>query len=305
MENLNKNIKRVFKNGLTNFRRNSWLSLGTIGIMTLTLFILVSLFAFNVLSQNLISELEDKVDVSAYFKKGAQEKEIMELKSKLEELPSVKYVNYTSEERALEEFKRRHEGNELIQKALAEIEDNPLQASINIKAKDPSQFASIINFLENSKFTNLIDKVNYYENQTVIQRIQKISSTLRQGGILITLILSAIAVFVTFNTIRLTIYSQRQEIEIMRLVGASNWYIRGPFLVEGTIYGIFSAVISLAIFYPILYLISPKIENFTSSIDLFSYFVRFFPNIFILIIGSGIFLGVISSYIAIRRYLKI
>lgn len=305
MELNKENIIRIFKQGWLNFRRNSWLAFGTIGTMILALLIFSGLVVFNVLSQNIISDLEGKVDITAYLKKDVNEEEVLKLKKDLEKLPEIEFVNYISSQKALEEFKIRHRSEEIIQQALSELDENPLQASLEIKAKKTNQYASLANFLENSKYKELIDKINFYENEKVIKRVESISNGLKKGGILTTLLLSLIAILVTFNTIRLTIYSQKQEIEIMRLVGASNWYIRGPFLVEGGIYGIIAGLIVLLIFYPILYFVSPKINSLIPSVNLSSYFAKFFGQMLILIVGSGITLGIISSFVAIRKYLRI
>lgn len=302
---LSENTKRIFRSGYTNFKRNSWLTFGTVGTMVLALLIFSGLVVFNVISQNVVGILEEKVDVTAYFTSDAGEGQILEAKKELETLPEVDYVKYISRDMALEEFKKRHSGDQVIQQALAELEENPLQPSLEIKAKETRQYASLVGFLEKSRFRGLIDKVNFYENELAINRIQSISTGLRVGGILVTLILSFIAVLVTFNTIRLTIYSQRQEIEIMRLVGASNWHIRGPYLVEGALYGVIAGLVVLIIFYPVLFFASPKINSFIPSVNLLSYFGRFLGQMLLLVVGSGIALGIISSTIAVRRYLKI
>jgi cell division transport system permease protein len=188
---------------------------------------------------------------------------------------------------------------------LAQLDFNPLAASLNIKARDSTQYASIVQFLENNKFRSIIDKIDFYENKGVIERIQKISGGIRDWGLAATLILAVIAVLVTFNTIRLTIFNQKQEIEIMRLVGASNWHIRGPYLVEGGLYGLFAALAALAIFYPVVFFVSDKISSFAPDINLSSYFFGGIAQIFLLVIFLGIFLGVTSSFIAIRKHLKV
>ena len=296
---------RVIGSGWTNFKRNSWVAFGTVGIMVLALLIFSGLVAFNVVSQTTVASLEEKVDVTAYLKIDVSDEAAREVVSELEKRSEVAFVNYVSREQALEDFKKRHEGEELIQQALLELGENPLQGSLEIKAKETAQYANLVGFLENSRFSGLLDKVDFYENQTVIDRIQKISSGLRVGGILVTLILSLIAVLITFNTIRLTIYSQKQEIEIMRLVGASNWHIRGPFVVEGALYGIIAGLAVLIIFYPMVYLASPRVQSFIPSMNLANYFSNFFGQMAVLVLGSGIALGVVSSIIAVRRYLKI
>jgi len=296
--------KRIIKSGWTNFRRNSWLSFGTTGVMTLSLLVLIGLIASNASLQGISSSLKEKVDVSAYFKFEATEDQILEIKSQLELMSQVKTIAYISEEQALAIFKERHKSDELIQSALDELGNNPLQASLSIKAKDPNQYVDIVNFLEGTEFNGLIEKVNYYENEKVISKIDSLSKGLNTGGALIALILAIISILIAFNTIRLTIYSQRQEIEIMRLVGASNWQIQGPYIMEGSIYGIIAGLISLAISYPIILLVSPKIHTLVPDLNLFNYFVSYIGQIIGLVIISGIALGIISSIIAIRRYLK-
>ncbi len=305
MENFQESAKRIFNVGWTNFKRNSYLSMGTTGVMVLVLFLFSGLMSLNYLASQVVSGLEEKVDVSVYFKNDASEEEITMVKSDLELLGTVKNVEYVSKDQALNEFKERHAGDTLVQDSLAELDENPLQASLNVKAGDSSQYASIVTFLEGNKFRSLVDKINFYENEQVIARVLTISGGLQNWGFLLTMALALIAVLVTFNTVRLTIYSQKQEIEIMRLVGGSNWHIKAPYLVEGGMYGALAAVIVTVMFYPIAFFISPKIESLMPGVSLISYFVsnifQFVPLIFFI----GILLGVTSSFVAIRRFLKI
>lgn len=305
MENLQETAKRVFNVGWTNFKRNTYLSMGTTGVMVLVLFLFSGLMSLNFLTSQIVSSLDEKVDVSVYFKNDASEDEIAKVKSDLESLGTVKSVEYVSKDQALGEFKARHAGDTLVQDSLAELDVNPLQASLNVKADDSSQYASIVTFLEGNKFRSLVDKINFYENEQVIKRVLAISGGLRNWGFLFTMALALIAVLVTFNTVRLTIYSQKQEIEIMRLVGGSNWHIKAPYLVEGGLYGALAAGIVTVMFYPAIFFISPKVEGLMPGVSLISYFVsnvfQFVPLIFFI----GILLGVTSSFVAIRRFLKI
>ena len=302
---MREHLKRVFNVGWTNFKRNSYLSMGTTGVMVLVLFLFSGLISLSYLSSQIVSSLEEKVDVSVYFKNDASEGEIAKVKSDLESLGTVKNVEYVSKDQALNEFKERHAGDTLVQDSLAELDENPLQASLNVKADDSAQYASIVTFLEGNKFRSLVDKINFYENEQVIARVLAISGGLRNWGFLLTMALALIAVLVTFNTVRLTIYSQKQEIEIMRLVGGSNWHIKAPYLVEGGLYGVLAAGIVAVIFYPAAYFISPKIESLMPGVSLISYFVsnifQFVPLLFFI----GILLGATSSFVAIRRFLKI
>ena len=302
---MREHLNRVFKVGWTNFKRNSYLSFGTTGVMALVLMLFSGLMVVNFLSSTIIGSLEDKVDISVYFKNEASEGEIREVRQQLENFGPVAKVEYISRDQALEDFKQRHAGDALIQESLAELADNPLQASLNVKATDSSKYPSIVEFLEANKFRSLVDKINFYENEQVIKRVQSISNGMRNWGFLATMVLAVVAVLVTFNTIRLTIYNQRQEIEIMRLVGGSNWHIKAPYLVEGGLYGALAAAITIVIFYPVAYFVSPKVESLMPGVSLIGYFVSNGFQYIFLVAFVGILLGVASSFIAIRRFLKI
>ena len=158
--------------------------------------------------------------------------------------------------------------------------------------------------MEKSQFKDFIDKVSFYENKSVIDKIDSISNSIRTWGLAAGLLLGLIAVLVTFNTVRLTIYNQKQEIEIMRLVGASNWHIRGPYLAEGGFYGLFAALIALVLFYPVVFLVSGKIAGFAEAVDLGGYFLHGIGQIVLLTAVLGILLGVISSSVAVRKHLR-
>lgn len=302
---MKESLKRIWWAGWNNFKRNSYLSLGTTAIMVLVLLLFSALMGLNFLSLKVVSSLNEKIDVTVYFKPDADEDEIMKVQDGLKDREDVKEVEYISRAKALEDFKANHVGDVLIQDSLAELDDNPLQASLNVEAADPSQYALIVTYLEANQFRSLIDKINFYENEQVINRVQKISGAIQNWGFTLTMALAFIAVLITFNTIRLTIYNQRQEIEIMRLVGGSNWHIKAPYLVEGGLYGALAAIVTLVLFFPLVYLSSPKIEVLMPNASLMGYFTSNIFQYIFLIFSVGILLGAISSFIAIRRFLKV
>jgi len=296
---------RILKSGWLNFWRNKWLSIATISIMVLTIFVMSSLVVINVLGQTILKNLQDRIDVSVYLKPEVEESEIVKIRSDLMFLDEVRSVEYVSAEEALNKFKEKHQDNPILMQSLKELGVNPLQPSLNIKAQVASQYESIVKFLEQGKYKNLIDKINYQQNKELIERLLKFSSTVQRIGIIISLILALIAGLVTFNTIRLAMYNWREEISVMRLVGASDWYIRGPFLIEGMLYGVLAAFFTLIIFYPLLYFFSPKITSFIPGSDIFYWFKVNFWQVFLFQIIIGILLGGLSSLLAIRRYLKV
>ncbi|MBI2062786.1 MAG: FtsX-like permease family protein [Candidatus Yanofskybacteria bacterium] len=299
------NLKKIIESGWTNFRRNSYLSFAATGIMALALILFLGLLSLQFLTSQVVSSLQEKIDISAYFKTDATEEQMLKIKSDLSVLPEVVNVIYTSRDQALSDFKARHIEDDLIQESLEQLDSNPLAASLNIKTRDSSQYASIAQFLENNSLRSVIDKINFYENKGVIERVENISGGIKGWGLVITLVLAFIAILVTFNTVRLTIFNQKQEIEIMRLVGASNWHIRGPYLAEGGLYGLFASVIALSIFYPSVYFVSDKITAFAPTVNIFGYFLVGVPQVVLMVTALGVLLGVASSYIAIRKHLKI
>jgi len=297
-------LKRIIRSGWLAFKRQVGLSIATCFIIIMTISLVTSLFLFQEVSQFLISSLEEKVDISVYFKEDTLEKDHLNVKEEIAKIPEVKSVKYVSKEEALNIFIQRYKDDPVLMESLAEL-GNPFLASLNIQAFEAAQYLAVAKFLETRPFENLIEKVDYYQRKPVIERIFSLTSGFNLAGIVLTMVLAIVAILVAFNTIRLAIYNSREEIAIQRLVGASNWFIRGPFLVQGVISGILATLICLLIFIPLLYFFSPKIEILFPGLNIFSYFISNFFIIVLIQLGTGIGLGIISSTIAIRRYLKV
>lgn len=300
--------KRILKAGFINFWRNGWVSLATILIMVITLFTIGSLLFSRAILGSMVAQIEDKVDISVYFKTDSNEEDILALKDRISKLGEVKNVEYVSAEQALENFKERHKENALITQSLKELEKNPLGATLNIKTKEPSQYEAVAKFLEaesEAPTGSIIDKINYYQNKKIIDRLTKILDSAKKLGSILSIILVIISIIITFNTIRLAIYISRDEIGVMRLVGASGRFVSGPFVVEGIMYGVISAIITMVLFYPLTIWLGPMTENFFSGVNLFKYYISNFGQIFLLLLFIGAGLGAISSFIAVRRYLKV
>jgi len=257
-----------------------------------------------------LKEIQNKVDINVYFVTTAEESDVLAVEETLKTLPEVAEVTYVSREDSLAAFKKLHENDKLILQSLEELDDNPLGATLNIKAKDPSQYEGIASFLESkqtlsSDGTSIVSKVNFYQNKIAIDKLTKIITSAEKLGSILTIILVILSVIITLNTIRLAIYVSREEIAIMRLVGASSFYIRGPFVVVGTIYGVVSGILTLMIFYPVTYWLGGITSNFFIGINIFDYYTQNFGQIFLVIMASGIVIGAISSYLAVRKYLSV
>ncbi len=300
------NTRRIIKSGFVSFWRNGFVSLSSVLIITLTLFALGSIVFIGALLNSSLQEVRSKVDVNVYFVPTAKEDEILALKNKVESLPEVAQVEYISSEQALTNFKERHVNDEITLQALEELGSNPLGAILNIRAKQTSQYEGIAKFLDSEAGENgsFIDKVNYYQNKTAIDTLTRMINGGTKIALGLTFILILISILIAFNTIRLAIYIAREEISVMRLVGASNRFVRGPFIISGIMYGLVSGLITLALFYPSTYWVSSITETFFSGFNLFSYYIGHFTQISILILGAGFVLGSISSYLAVRKYLR-
>ncbi len=300
--------KRITRYGLVGFIRNGFVSLAAILIMTITLFVVAGLLISGAALNSVLKQLTNKVDVTVYFVTRATEDQIMDMKGTLESLPQVASVTFVSREEALAQFEARHKNDQLTMQALQELGGNPLGASLEVRAKETSQYEAIAKYLEAqqtswSDASAVIDKVNFYQNKTAIDRLTNIIETSKRLGGAIALILGLASLLIAFNTIRLAIYTSRDEIGVMNLVGASHWFVRGPFVIAGILYGTISGLVVLIVLYPLTLWLGPGSERFLGSFNAFSYYIDAFPMLFIVIMGSGIALGSLSSYLAVRRYL--
>jgi len=303
-------IKRVGKAGFVNFWRNGFVSLASLSVMTVTLLIIGVTIFFSALLNSSLEQLKNKVDINVYFVTSAPESDILALKKDIEALPEVKSVEYLSRDDVLNEFKGKHADDELILQAFDELGDNPLGATFNINATDPSQYESITKFVEDKTgqagAASIVRKVSYHgdKKEAIDSLTNFITSSKRIGSLIITLFIF-ISVLITFNTIQLVIYSSREEISVMRLVGASMTYIRGPFMVTGIMYGIIAGIISLFALYLVALYLGPSTTLFFGGVNLASYYLSHFPLVFMVIVGGGVALGAVSSFLAVRRYLTI
>ena len=298
-------LNRIIKSGLINFWRNGWLSTATVLIMTVALLVWTTLFLSNVMLTSVLSVLSEKVDISVYFSLDAKEADIISLKSKLEGMNEVAKIDYVSQDNALEIFKKRHADDGVLLKSIGELDNNPLEASLNILAKDTTKYDSIVSLIGEDQYKNLISKINYSENRVAIDRLSYIIKVLRESGLLASLIFGFIAFLVAFNTVRLAIYSSREEITVMKLVGASNWFVRGPFLTEGVVHGLAASAFSFMIIIPGIGFLGPKLFSFLPEINLTQYFYNNFFQILLIQTAAGVVLGVFSSWVAVRKYLKV
>ena len=298
-------LRRTFQEGLDNFRRNGWLSFATVSVLAISLYIISVTAILGVTANIVLQNIQDKINVSVYFNPNVEENAILEIKNKLVGYQEIKSIEYVSKDQALEQFKKLGDNNPSISQALEELGDNPLLASLVIKANSPDQYDIITKSISGSTFSDSVSRIDFEENRMAIGRLTSIINLVEKIGLTLGIVFVFIGILITFNAIRLTMYAHKQEFEIMRLVGASNLYIRMPFIFEGIFYGISSAIIVMIALLATSKFLAPITEGSISGGDIFSFYLSNFFIILGALLLSGILLGTISGFIAIRRYLKI
>lgn len=301
-------LKRVIVSGYRNFTRSGFTSFASILVMTITLFVITSLIFIQAALNSSLNDIKEKVDVTVYFVTNTEEATIKNIEETLKVLPEVREISYTSQDQALTDFKEKHSNDYLTLQALDELGENPLGASLNIKAKEPSQYENIAKYFESEGIFSkgdltIIDKIDFNQNKLVIDRLTSIINGAKKLGFAVSLILVLISIIITFSTIRLIIYMSREEINIMKLVGAGTGYIRGPFIFSGVLVGIISSVITILLFIPVSIWLGNQMTDFV-GINLYTYYKSNILQLFIIMLGSGVTIGVISSVFAIHRYLR-
>ena len=300
--------KRVARYGLIGFIRNGFISLSAVLIMTITLFIVAWLVIMSAAVHSALADLEKKVDITVYFTTTATQDQIQQVESSVKALPEVADVRFVTREQALESFQERHKNDQLTMQALSELGENPLGSSLEIRAKDPSQYESIAKYLETEQSIgstgSVVDKINFFQNKTAIDRLTVFTDIFRKIILGAVVFFGFASILIVFNTVRLAIYTARDEIGVMNIVGASHWYVRGPFMIAGVLYGLISGLVVLIVLYPVAVWLGPGSEQFLGSFNVFTYYTNSFGLLFAIVMGSGIALGAISSYLAVRRYLR-
>lgn len=296
---------RIIKFGLQDITRNVWLSIVTITILLLALLSINTLLTVRVVSDNAVNAVKEKIDISIYLNPDAPDDAITSLRERLAAIDGVKRVNYTSKQAALEAFRSRYSGNPDILQALRELGNNPLSPSLAIIPSNFDNSANLINKLRQID-SDIIESRDFSDNTAIVNKIQNITNRVNQVGLIIILIFVLTSLLVVYNSIRVAVYTHRKEIEIMRLVGASNFFVYMPFVFAAFLYAFLSTMIMIAIFYPFLTLLQPYLEVFLSgyNVNLLSYFVYNFWPIFGSQFGAIFIITLFATLFAVRRYAR-
>jgi len=302
-------LRRIFRTGFVTFWRNAFVSLSSIYVITITLFVVgVTIFVDQILDQSL-KIIQEQVDINVYFVKDAPEEEIVAIEKMVRAMTDVDEVIYTSKEEILQRYRDENKNDEIGLQALEELGDNPFGGSLTILAHDIEQYENITATLEAHKdretMVPVIDKISFEDNREAIDTLNTIMRVVEGANFIVKIFLISMTILITFGTVRLVIYTAKEEIAIMRLVGASNMFIRGPFMVQGVMYGVISGVLALLLLYPLLRKMGPATEEYFNGFNVLTYFLENFSSISLTLIGAGVVLGLVSSILAVTRYLRV
>jgi len=295
-------LKRGIKSTFKLLQRNFWIFFLNVFVFSLALFLFSFFLLFEKTSCVLISKIEEKADVSVYFKEEVPEEEILKLKEELSKKEGIEKVTFISKEEALAEFSKRHKENPVLMEALKEV-GNPFLASLSVKVKDPNYFQKILKFLEEKD--EILEKVDYFQRKPIIEKIFSFTKTLKKGLLVSFFFFFFFSCAIIFVTTQLSLLAFKEEIEIQKLVGASDLIISLPFLIQIVFVIFLSSFISLFLLGVISFFVSPKIEILFPELNLFAIFKDHFIFFFISSVVLATFFGLFSSFFAIKRYLKI
>lgn len=297
--------KRIIKTGLTAFQRQLGLNSATIFVLTAMILLFTFIFFVDGMSNFLFNSFQEKVGISVYFKQDTSAEDISALKEEVAQKPGVTKVVYVSKEEALEKFKQNHLGDDIILKTLEIVGDNPLAAEIKITADSDSSYKSVAEFLAGEENSAIIQRMSYQKTEEIIKKLFAITREVKKIGLIMGLFFGLIVVVIVFSTVRLSIHTLREEIGVMKLVGASNWMVRGPFMVQGILCGSIAAVISLILTIVTTYFATPSVVTITGGFSLFGYFSSNLWAVLAIQILGGIGMGIIFNALAVKKYLKV
>ena len=294
-----------FKQSLQGFARNLSTTLGSIITIFLSLFIIGVFLVGAIVIGNIVKSVESEVSITAYVSDSAEQADIDSMMTEIEGIEGVASVSFTTKDQALENFREMSSNADIVD----ELGGNPLPASINIELSDPQQVQDVATKIEQSElFAKIADEENPADSlkygQRTAERLFSVTNYVRYIGIALIALLVFIALVFINNTIRLAIMARRKEIAIMRLVGASNGFIRGPFLMEGALHAIIGAALAIVCIELLRNLALPRLQASLTFLPI-ELGMETFLYIYLILLVAGLVIGLIGSALAMRRYLKV
>ena len=286
-------VKETYKS----IRRNGFMSFASISTVAVSLLVLGMFLMIFLNTNNLAQYLENQVQISVYMQDSATDKELASVKDKLTKMPGVVKVTQVNKQQALERFKKRLGDQEQLLNSLGK--ENPFPNSFEVQVDNPDRIKVLtpqigqLPKVETAKF-----------GQEVVEHLFQLTKILRLGGIVLVVFLAMATLFIISNTIRLTVFARRKEVIIMKYVGATDWFIRWPFLLEGMTLGFFGAVVAFVLINSIYASLLDRIHATLAFLPLLPTSpLLLYVDLFLLVAGTGI--GALGSYISLRKFLRV
>lgn len=302
-------LRRIIVSGTKDFFRNSWLSIAATAVMVVALIIILSTVVLNITARNAISELSKNLKVSVYLKDDAPQADVAKLQKTLALNPNVADVEYISKDAAQQQFTQSYQNDQKLLEGLALIGSNSLPASLEVSVSDLSKIQQVGNIPLQSNYTNVVDSVSLGKTDAkkTIDRAASAQKYITTASIVAAIIFAVVSMLIIFNTIRMAIFTRSEEIRIMKLIGATPGYIRGPFLIESSIYGIVAGLIAASVVLVAIYSLGGKVSSQAEFSTTYNQLTQ--ANVIVaMYIGAvlmGVLVGVISSMLAMEKYLKL
>lgn len=304
---------RMFRYGVNNFSRNAWLTVAATAVMTITLLVILSTVLTQRIFNDTITDLRSKVDISIYLNNNTTQKDVDAMKQKLSRLSNVQSVRYISPTQAQEIYNEQNKTDLALLQDLADITKDSgslIPSSFRVHVKELEKVNEIKNFVDHDATfqANINSRLPNYggSKQEAINSIARTASFAESAGLTMSAVFVVISIMIIFNTIRMAIFNRREEIQMMKLIGADKGFIRGPFVIEACMYGFFAALISVGLIYIVMVSAQPALSSYGITTGPTVGFMETFPALVLLVaIIIGALLGIVSSMLAVRRYLKV
>ena len=303
---------RVIKAGGKNFLRNTWLSVAATAVMLVALTIMLSAVVLNLTTRNAVKELSKKIKVTVYLKNEAEEGRRTLLQNRLKSEPGVDNVTYVDRMEAERRFKttQNPDDKKFIEQALALTGSETLPESLEVSLTDLSKSQSVVSVAKEQGYKDVVDDVSVGKNDVAKETIARATSAQQyivNGSIFAAILFTAVSVLIIFNTIRMAIFTRSEEIRIMKLIGATPGYIRGPFLVESCVYGVIAGIVANIAVYTVILSLGPKVQSQAEFTASYSFFTGTWVMLAMLAgaIVIGMIIGIVSSLLAMQKHLKL
>lgn len=302
-------LTRICRYGLANFARNAWLTTAATVVMTVTLTIVLATFTLHLVFNDTLADIRQKIDISVYLADTITDQQKTEFTNAIKAVPSVTTIDYISKAQARQDYVNQNSGDQQQLEALSVLGDsNPFPASLKVHVGNTDHLNDISKLVAEKKYQSYQSKPASLNGsrKDAIENIARAAQFSEIAGLAVSGLFLVLSIMVIFNTIRMAIFNRRDEIEIMKLIGAEKSFIRGPFIVEACLYGIFAAVVAITIMYLVLLSAGPSISSYGINIaPTIKFFSQYPALIFVGELLAGILIGIVSSFLAIRRYLKV